>query len=155
MSFVLALAIAAAPIPDVETAEAMIAERDAALFYEAFQGCDTDRLRTFFDAPYRMLHDKAGMVAETADQFVGQIKNDCQSKDPNVYANRREFVDGSRKVQLLGTWGALEEGHHIFFESNQGSEFQPVGRARYLHVWRWDGEAFVLHETLSVDHGPY
>lgn len=133
MSLLIGLAFLAA-IPDVAEAEAMIAERDAQLFHEAFEGCDTERLRTFFDDSYRMLHDKAGTVAGTADEFVGQIRDGCESKDPSVYANRREFVEGSRKVQLLGNWGALEEGLHTFHESNNGSAFKPVGRARYIHV---------------------
>ena len=155
MNILLALALAAAPIPSLEEAEVMIAEQDATLFYEAFLGCDTDKLRTLFDDSYRMLHDVEGLVANSGDEFVASIEAGCKDKDPSVYANRRELVEGSRQVQMLGNWGAIEEGLHIFLESQNGGPFKKVGRARYIHVWRWNGEAFVLEETLSVDHGPY
>jgi len=155
MSILFALALAAAPIPSLEEAEAMIAERDAELFYEAFEGCDTEKLRTLFDDSYRMLHDIDGLIANSGDDFVGRIAEGCETKDPSVYANRRQHVEGSRQVQMLGDWGAMEEGLHIFLESQNGGPFEKVGRARYIHIWRWNGEAFVLEETLSVDHGPY
>lgn len=144
-----------APIPQFDDTATLIVEADRALFHEAFGGCDIDKLRTLFDDDFRMLHDQAGLVADSADAFVGSIAETCATRDPAVYANKRKHVDGSRRVQYLGSWGVLEEGLHTFHESQNGGPFQAVGRARYIHTWRWTGERFVLLESLSVDHEPY
>ena len=142
-------------IPALEETQERIAQRDTELFREAFGGCDVDHLRTMIDDEFRMLHDQGGLIFDNADAFLKMIEDDCSARDPNVYANRRDHVEGSRKVQRLGDWGALEEGLHTFSESQQGGPFQTVGRARYIHTWRWDGEGFVLVESLSVDHEAY
>ncbi|MEM9840056.1 MAG: nuclear transport factor 2 family protein [Pseudomonadota bacterium] len=143
------------PLPNLEDTTAMIAERDAVLFEIAFEKCEPEALRRMLDDKFRMLHDLGGRVAGTADAFVENYASDCQGKVAAAYRNKREHVEGSRKVQLLGDWGALEEGHHIFMESNGGGPWVKTGKARYIHAWRWTGETFVLDESLSVDHGPY
>lgn len=147
----IALAVGSA-IPSLEETQERIAQRDTELFREAFGGCDIDHLRTMMDDDFRMLHDQGGLIANSGDAFVKIIEDDCTSRDPTVYANRRDRVEGSRNVQMLGDWGALEEGLHTFSESQHGGPFQTVGRARYIHTWRWNGEHFVLVESLSIDH---
>ena len=148
-------ATAMGPVPSLEETEKLIAERDTELFHEAFGGCDIDHLRTILDPDFRMLHDQGGLVAGTGEAFLAIIADDCASRDPSVYANQRRHVEGSRRVQMLGDWGALEEGMHTFHESQNAGPFQPVGRARYIHSWRWNGETFVLVESLSIDHEAY
>lgn len=70
-------------------------------------------------------------------------------------------MPGSRRIQKLGNWGVLEEGHHTFHEwrsaLNEGKGgWEMTGGGRYIHSWQWmpaEGR-FRLLESLSVDHGP-
>ncbi|MEM1379370.1 MAG: DUF4440 domain-containing protein [Pseudomonadota bacterium] len=151
--FLIALLALSAPIPDVMESTRIIVERDAALFEMSFERCDPEVYRTYFDDDFRMLHDLAGEVAANADAFVANYERDCARKPGDAPAQRRELLPGSRKVQLLGTWGALEEGLHTFHEQTADGVWRQTGSARYIHVWRWTGETFVLDQSLSVDHG--
>ncbi|NNU15016.1 nuclear transport factor 2 family protein [Parvularcula sp. ZS-1/3] len=155
MSILAALALTIAPVPDLETTTARIAERDALLFETFFERCDPQTALRLLDDDFRMLHDLGGMVADSAEAFVADYEKTCSERDPATYRSKREIVPGSRSVQMLGDWGALEEGEHTFHESNGGAPFKPTGKARYIHTWRWTGTDFILVESLSVDHGPY
>lgn len=165
LSLLLAAALAAAapssaPMPTGEALTAAIADRDARLFWAVFEGCDAKALPDLLTPDYRMLHDKEGLAIPDRATFVAGLEKRCAERAPGGadagYKNRRMLVPGSRTVRTLGTWGALEEGAHIFFEWNaKASRWDMVGGARYVHVWQWmpaEGR-FRLSESLSYDHG--
>lgn len=151
-------ALMLAPMPQGEELEATIAKRDAGLFYAAFEQCDADALSAFIAPEFRMVHDIAGLAAPSGEEFIAGMRENCASRAPGGanegYKSRRLFIPGSRRVQKLGDWGALEEGHHSFHELQPDGTWQMTGGARYIHVWQWTGEEFVLTESISVDHGP-
>ncbi|MBW0144229.1 DUF4440 domain-containing protein [Sphingomicrobium clamense] len=157
MSLVAILTLAAAPMPDGAALDAAIARRDAALFYAAFEGCDADALSGYIADDFRMVHDLAGLAVPDKAAMIEGTRERCAARLPGGaqegYANRRLFVPGSRRVQRLGDWGALEEGHHTFHERRADGTWELTGGARYIHVWQWTGEEFVLSESISVDHG--
>tara|TARA_B100001179_G_scaffold232585_1_gene226100 strand:+ start:436 stop:1014 length:579 start_codon:yes stop_codon:yes gene_type:complete len=148
------------PIPSYEETLARIGENDARLFWSFFEGCDPDAAATLLHPDFRMLHDRGGLVVSSGEQMIEQSRRQCAARAPGGenegYRNRRMFVPGSRKVQLLGSWGALEEGYHTFLEW-RGEErgWVQTGGARYINTWQWmPGEAqFRLLESISVDHG--
>lgn len=171
MSFALFLAAAlsapaAAPAPQpaaMPTGEALaaqIADNDARLFWAVFEGCDAAALPDLLTPDYRMLHDKDGLAIPDRASFVAGVEKRCAERAPGGadagYRNRRQIVPGSRTVRALGSWGALEEASHIFFEWNaKAARWDMVGGARYMHVWQWmpaEGR-FRLSESLSYDHG--
>ena len=102
------------PIPSYEETLARIGENDARLFWSFFEGCDPDAAATLLHPDFRMLHDRGGLVVSSGEQMIEQSRRQCAARAPGGenegYRNRRMFVPGSRKVQLLGSWGALEEG---------------------------------------------
>ena len=147
-----------APMPKGDELRAVIAEYDARLFWVAFEGCDAEALATLLASDFRMVHDVAGLAVPNREEFVAGIAEQCASRAPGGdnegYANRRLATPGSRRVQALGDWGALEEGHHNFFERQADGSWKLTGGARYIHVWRWVGDRFLLTESISIDHGP-
>ncbi|WP_370191014.1 DUF4440 domain-containing protein [Qipengyuania sp.] len=152
------------PMPGGEALEAQIAASDARLFWGFFEGCDPDAVAPLIHPDFRMLHDLAGEALSSAAQMLEQSRVECAKRAPGGenegYRNRRLHVPGSRRVQALGTWGALEEGRHAFYEwrstlNGGAGGWELTGGARYIHVWQWmPGEGrFRLLESLSVDHG--
>ena len=105
-----------------------------------------------------MVHDVAGLAVPNRDEFIAGITQRCASRVPGGtnegYSSRRLATPGSRRVQALGDWGALEEGHHNFFERQADGSWKLTGGARYIHVWQWVNGRFLLNESISVDHRP-
>lgn len=148
------------PMPVGEEMTTRIEANDAKLFWGFFEGCDPDAVAPLLHPDFRMIHDLAGMPAASAEEFVGQAQSNCDSRRPGQpnegYKNRRLLVPGSRTIDRLGEWGALEEAHHTFHEwRGQEEGWVQTGGGRYLHVWQWmpaEGR-FRLLESLSIDHG--
>lgn len=155
--FTILAALMLAPMPEGDALTAQIEALDAKLFWNAFEGCNPDAVAPMIDEDYRMIHDLAGIASDNKDDFIAGMKRNCEGRAPGSenagYKNRRLLTPGSRTIKKLGDWGALEEAHHQFYEL-QGGEWTLTGGGRYLHIWRWDGERFLLNETLSLDHGP-
>lgn len=139
-------------MPEGDALEAAIADVDSRLFWAAFEGCDHEALGELLDEDFRMVHDIAGIAVPNRLAFVEGIEMQCADRPINGYANRRLLTPGSRRVQALGDWGALEEGHHQFYEQVDG-KWSMTGGARYIHVWQWTDDGFKLDHSISVDHG--
>ncbi len=160
-----------APIPPLPEATEQIAERDAAMFYAAFEGCDASVVEGTLAEDFRMLHDLGGLVASNRDQFVAMMAEQCAAREPGGanegYKNRRLLVPGSVTVTPLGDWGMLQRGYHTFHELRMrppgaygegdpgGPTWVQTGGAYFINVWQWNAERglFEMQETLSVDHG--
>ena len=150
----------AAPMPPLAETRRRIEARDAELFWAGFEGCDPAALEGLLTADFRMLHDLGGLAVRSRDHFVAMLAEQCAARAPGGenagYRNRRQLVPGTRIVRVLGDWGALEEGAHVFFEWSAAERgWAMVGGARYMHVWQWmpDEGVFRLSESLSYDHG--
>ncbi|MEM1053631.1 MAG: DUF4440 domain-containing protein [Pseudomonadota bacterium] len=161
----------AAPMPDLAEAQERIARRDAELFWYAFEGCDADEVRARITDDFRMVHDQGGLVASDAEAFTAIIADGCDARGAGGrnagYSNRRQLVPGTDQITPLGNWGMLHRGEHTFHELRQrppgaygvgdpgGPTWVMTGGAHFINVWQWDGErgAFVMQETISVDHG--
>jgi len=147
----------AAAMPTGEALEETIADLDARLFWAAFEGCDAEALAPLLGEGYRMVHDEAGLAVPGREQFIQGIADGCAARLPGGanegYKNRRLLTPGSRRVQALGDWGALEEGHHSFYELQSDGSWRLTGGGRYIHLWRWSSDHFVLDESISIDHG--
>lgn len=160
-----------APIPSLDQATKQIGQRDAEMFWYAFEGCDASEVRARITDDFRMVHDQGGLVADNADAFAAMIDEECRKRAPDGpnsgYKNRRLLVPGSDSVTPLGQWGVLHRGFHTFHELRNrpagvygegdpgGPTWVQTGGAYFINVWQWDGERgeFLMQETISVDHG--
>ena len=156
---------APAAMPSGEALKAAVEANDARLFWGFFEGCDPELVADLVHPDFRMLHDLVGMSSASGAEMVAGATRNCDARKPGGanegYRNRRLFVPGSRRIQQLGDWGVLEEGHHTFHEwrraANDGAGgWVQTGGGRYIHVWKWMPEegSFRLLESLSLDHGP-
>ena len=149
-----------APMPVGDAMRERIAERDAELFWAAFEGCKPAALRDILLPDFRMLHDQVGLAVADRASFIASLDEQCAARAPGGknagYRNRRLAVPGTRTVRRMGDWGALEEGAHAFYEwRGDRAGWEMVGGARYMHAWQWMGEEgrFRLSQSYSYDHG--
>ncbi len=171
LALALAQTTAVLPMPEMATAKERIEQRDAELFWFAFEGCDAGEVSTRITDDFRMVHDKGGLVAASGAAFTAMIADGCEARAEGGrnegYKNRRLLVPGTDTITPLGDWGMLHRGEHSFYELRQrpagaygegdpgGPTWVMVGGARFINIWQWDGanDRFVMQETISIDHG--
>jgi hypothetical protein len=152
----LALLLAAAspaPLPQGQALTDAVATADSAFFGLFFTGCDPRALERQITPDFEMYHDKGGVVATSGAAFVAQYAKDCEAKKaPDAWRSRRELVPGTLKVWPVGTWGAFEQGEHVFYERLGNGPEKKVGRAAFTQVWSFENGQWRLSRVLSYDH---
>src|ERR1700690_3573629 len=69
--------------------------RQNALFWDAYNRCDTEGFRPFFTGDVEFYHDKGGTTFGLESLIATTKKNLCEN---DAYRLRREAVEGSVKV---------------------------------------------------------
>lgn len=158
MSFLFLLAAAgAAPvaIPATDELHSEIRAADQQLFSLFFAAkCEPDKLRTLIADDFEMYHDKAGVVATNADQFMAQYAQACAARaKPDAWFSRRALVSASLHIDPVPGFGAIEDGDHDFYERHgvDGAE-QLAGHAHFTHLWQLTTSGWKLKRVLSYSH---
>lgn len=126
-----------------------------ALFWEAYNRCDTDKMPTFFTQDIEFYHDKGG-VTIGLDNFTETLKKGLCG-NPNSHL-RREAVEGTVKVYPLQKgdviYGAVISGQHYFYVNDKGKPEYRDGLASFFHVWLLKDGTWKMARVISYDHGP-
>jgi hypothetical protein len=155
----IALAIAAAApavsVPEGAALRNAVAARDAEFFQLVFEGCDVERVRTMLTADFEMYHDKGGLVARSAEPFLADYAKNCaERKKPDAWRSRRELVAETLNVHPVPGYGAIEDGHHVFYERKGDGPEKKVGKARFTQLWALTPDGWKLARVFSYAHGP-
>ena len=156
-----AASAAAAPaitVPAQPQLEVQVTKADAELFHLFFVApCDAPRFRAMLADDIEFYHDKDGLVARSADDFMAAYTKNCASRaDPTTWRSRREVVAGSLRIDPVPGFGAMEVGDHVFYErKGAAGEEKRVGSAAFAMVWALapDGR-WKLRRVLSYAHAP-
>lgn len=143
--------------PSLPAAElvATVRKSDADLFETFFERCDPSRLRGMLTPDFEMYHDKAGVVATSAEQFVQIYAHDCSARSkPDAWRSRRQLVENSLHVDAVPGFGAIEHGEHLFYERQGTKPERLSGRARFTQIWKWNGSRLQLARVISFNHQP-
>lgn len=152
LSLLLAAA-APAPPPAGAALTAAIAQADADFFRRFFNLCQPAGIADALTPDFEFYHDKDGVVASDGATFAAMVSKDCASKQaPDAWRSRRELVAGALRVWPIGTWGAFEQGKHVFYERKGNGPEKKVGRAVFTHIWRFESGRWRLARVLSYDH---
>ena len=134
---------------------AVILHRDS-LFWQAYNTCDTQAMRTFLTDDVEFYHDKGGATLGLSALMASIEKNLCA--DPERYHLRREAVAGSVHVFPLRkngvVYGAVLSGRHEFYIVERGKDPYVDGLARFTHLWLLREGQWKMARILSYDHGP-
>jgi hypothetical protein len=144
---------AAQTAPSGRALKRQVLAQDAAFFKLLFEVCDPPGMTAMLAPDFEMYHDRGGVVAKRATDFISNYAKDCSSwSGPTAMRARRVLVAESVKVYPVPGYGAIEDGFHDFY-SHQGSGSETkVGRGRFTQLWRNDSGEWRLVRVFSYDH---
>ena len=120
-----------------------VAALDAALF-DSYNRCDLAKFASFFVEDVEFYHDQGGVTLGRAALTESVKKNICGRVT-------RELQPGSLQVYFMKGYGAVEIGVHRFHHpGHEGTE--PVGEAKFIHLWQHKDGAWRITRVISFDH---
>lgn len=120
-----------------------IASLDAEVF-DAYNRCDLEKFGSFFTDDLEFYHDQGGLM-RSRQSVVEAVKNNICGKVT------RELVPGTLEVYPMKGYGAVEIGVHRFHHPGREST-EPVGEAKFIHLWQNQDGAWKITRVISYDH---
>jgi hypothetical protein len=120
-----------------------VADLDSALF-GAYNRCDLDAFARYIAPDVEFYHDDNGLILGRDIVVERTRKYICHKV-------QRELIAGSLKVYPIEGYGAIEEGEHRFRPIAGG---ETGGVAKFVMVWKHEGDRWVLTRILSYGHIP-
>jgi len=122
-----------------------LARMDHELFDATFVQCDAAKANAIFTEDVEFYHDKDGLsVGEQVRENTRRLTASC----PREHGVTRTLVPGSLRVYPIEGYGAVQVGVHRFDERGVATSTL----ARFVEVWRLQGETWRLARVLSLDH---
>lgn len=122
-----------------------LARMDAALFDASFVTCDAAKANAIFADDVEFYHDKDGLsTGERVRENTRRLTTSCPARQGVT----RTLLPGSLRVYPIEGYGAAQMGVHRFDE--KGAPTYTV--ARFVSVWRREGQGWRLARVLSLDH---
>jgi uncharacterized protein (TIGR02246 family) len=122
-----------------------VAALDRAVF-DAYNACDLARFAAYFADDVEFYHDQSGLTRSRRSVVQAVRDNICGKV-------RRELVAGTLEVYPMHGYGALELGVHRFYHPGREST-EPVGEAKFVHLWQYGDGAWRITRVFSYDHHP-
>jgi len=124
-------------------------------FWQHYNNCNIDAMRSFFTDDIEFYHDKGGIL-NGLDNFLSTSKRNLCSNDN--FRLRRDAVAGSVKIFPMKEgdklYGAILSGQHVFYVLEKGKEPRLDGLARFTHLLLKTENGWKMSRVLSFDHGP-
>lgn len=130
-------------IKNQEELNKTIATLDAALF-DAYNRCDLEKFSSFFTDDVEFYHDQGG-VTLGKEKLTESVKNNICGKVT------REIVPGTMEAHYMKGYGAVEMGVHRFHHPGH-DDTQPVGEAKFVHLWQCKDGKWRITRVISYDH---
>ncbi|HEV8592420.1 MAG TPA: nuclear transport factor 2 family protein [Pyrinomonadaceae bacterium] len=126
-----------------------------AVFWVAYNKCDTDAFRPMFTDDVEFYHDKGGPTIGL-DNLMNALKTGpCGNPDSRL---RREAVAGTVRVFPMvkggDVYGAIISGEHVFYVKQKGKPEFLDGHAQFMQLWLFKNGEWKMSRILSYDHGP-
>ena len=151
----LALLAASAPaIPEGPTLREEVRSADMRFFSLYFDtACHPDEIRALIADDFEMYHDKGGVVATNAEQFMADYARACASRaQSDAWRSRRELIDKGLRIDPVPGFGAIEDGEHRFFERRGEGRERLAGFARFTQLWVKSERGWQLKRVFSYGH---
>jgi hypothetical protein len=139
-------AAAAEGLPPGHPLYRAIAQADKTLF-DAYNNCNLATFGAMLAPDVEFYHDQGGAMNGPKPLLAALEKNICHKV-------RRELVSSSLEVHEMANYGAIEIGRHSFCNLAETPVCKPEtnGEARFVHLWKKEGDRYVLARVLSFDH---
>lgn len=129
----------ASPSPLFKTVQALDAK-----FFNAYNHCDLVTFSSLVADDVEFYHDKTGL-SRGRQALVDAVKNNICGKVT------RELIPGTLEVYPIANYGAVEIGVHRFHHPGRGVT-EPVGEAKFIHLWQNQNGVWKLTRVISFDH---
>ena len=86
-------------------------------------------------------HDKKGLMTSKQDIIDAIERNICGKV-------RRELVEGSIEVYPIKDYGAVQIGHHKFYNNQEPDA--PSNPSKFITVWQHDSGAWKMTKVISL-----
>ena len=126
-----------------ETPDQFGAKLDARLF-DAYNHCDLETFGALVAADVEFYHDKTGLMTGRVPVVDALRNNICGKVE-------RQLIDGSLRSYPMDNYGLVQLGEHRFCTPGTG---KCNGTGRFVHLWKRDGDAWILTRIISYDHAP-
>lgn len=130
-------------IKSPEELKRVIESLDAAVF-DSYNRCQLEKFSAFFSDDVEFYHDQSGLSVGK-DSLTEALKNNICGKVS------RELVPGSVQVYPMKGYGAVQIGSHRFHHPGH-DDTEPVGEAKFIHLWRYKDGAWKITRVISFDH---
>lgn len=130
-------------IKSQEELEKVVASLDTALF-DSYNRCDLDKFAMLLAADVEFYHDQGGVTLGREKLTESVKKNICGKVT-------RELIPGTLQVYPMKGFGAIEMGVHRFHHTGH-DDTEPVGEAKFVHLWQYKDGAWKVTRVLSYDH---
>jgi hypothetical protein len=150
----LLLAVAPVALPEGPALQAEVRAADDR-FFTAYFGttCQPGLIRAMISDDFEMYHDKGGVVATNADQFMADYNKGCTGRSaPDAWRSRRELVPESLTVDPVPGFGAIEDGDHRFYERHGDGPEKLAGTAHFTQLWAKTEAGWKLKRVFSFRH---
>jgi len=143
---------------DKDAVEKTILQQDA-LFWDAYNQCDVEKMSQFFWPDIEFYHDKGGPTIGLGPLTETLRKNLCGNYPK--FRLRREAVPETVKFYPLQkngvTYGAVLSGEHYFYINDNGKPEYRDGVAKFFHLWLLKDGTWKMARVVSYDHhaAPY
>lgn len=112
--------------------------------FDAYNRCDLITFGSIVAEDLEFYHDVGGLSRSRQASVDALKKNICGKVT-------RELVPGTLEVHPIANYGALQIGVHRFHHPGR-DHIEPVGEARFIHLWRKTGSGWELARVISFDH---
>ena len=123
--------------------EKAIVSLDAAVF-DSYNRCDLEKFASFFTGDVEFYHDQGG-VTLGKEKLTESLKQNICGKVT------RELVPASLQVFPMKGYGAVQMGVHRFHHPGH-DDTEPVGEAKFIHLWQYKDGAWKITRVISYDH---
>jgi len=130
-------------IKSQEELNKVVGALDSELF-DSYNRCDLDKFSSFFVDDVEFYHDQGGVTLGKAKLLESLKMNICGKVS-------RELVSSSVQVYLMKGYGAVQTGSHRFHHPGR-EDTEPVGEAKFIHLWRYKDGAWKITRVISYDH---
>jgi hypothetical protein len=140
------LAVSFAPVQAQTTPDPLfrtIQLLDTQLF-DAYNHCDLKQFAVMLDDQVEFYHGFGGF-SRGKQVTVDGVKNNICGKVT------RELVPGTLEVYPIARFGAVEIGVHRFHHPGH-EDTEPVGEAKFIHIWQDQNGVWKLTRIISFDH---
>lgn len=121
------------------------------LYFDA--RCHPAEIRAMLADDFEMYHDKGGVVATNADEFMLDYEKSCAARAPaDAWRSRRELVPETLMVDPVPGFGAIEDGEHRFYERRGDGPERLAGIAHFTQLWVKTDSGWRLKRVFSFAH---